>query len=311
MSSLATRTFGKGSHSSLISSFSSFSPRICHACERLPLPSTPRVHRNSRQWRKFSGSVSSTEVDKFSSLNDEWWDARKNPLIHMNAVRIQYIQNVVERHAHSADGSSSRNRRSPLDGLEVLDIGCGGGLACESLARLGASVTGVDPSDSLIRAAKAHGQLDPQTQSINYIGGYTAEQLALQQPEKFDVICLLEVVEHATNAPSLLHATAQLLKPNGLLFVSTINRTAKSYLLTILGAEYVMRYIPVGTHDWSKYLSPQEVNSLAAEALLQNIDVSGMVLSRPPLFGNWDWKLDRSDLDVNWIGSYVKRNHNA
>ena len=264
--------------------------------------------------RRFITSVSSREVDKFSSLDKDWWDASKNPLIHMNAIRVQYIQDMVARHLGPVDSSDapapagSQRLPRPLQGIKALDIGCGGGLACESLARLGATVMGVDPSESLIQAAEMHSQLDPRTQSIQYIGGCTAEELALQQPNLYDVVCLLEVIEHASDVQSLVQATSDLLKPNGLLFVSTINRTLKSYMLTILGAEYVMRYIPIGTHDWNQYLSPDEVKRLANAASLQPLNATGMILTKPPLFGTWDWKLDARDVDVNWIGTYVKRN---
>ena len=280
---------------------------------------SPRVTADRIPCRRFATSVSSREVDKFSSLDNDWWDATKNPLIHLNSIRVQYIQDMVARHLGPSDHGSSeapagsqriqKQGRGPLQGIQALDIGCGGGLACESLARLGATVTGVDPSESLIQAAKRHSQLDPRTQSIHYIGGRTAEDLALQQPSSFDVICLLEVIEHATDVQSLVQATSDLLKPNGLLFVSTINRTVKSYFLTILGAEYVMRYIPVGTHDWTKYLSPEEVNRLASAASMTPLDATGMVLAKPPLLGTWDWKLAAHDLDVNWIGTYVKHNN--
>jgi 2-polyprenyl-6-hydroxyphenyl methylase/3-demethylubiquinone-9 3-methyltransferase len=116
------------------------------------------------------------------------------------------------------------------------------------------------------------------------------------------------VIEHASDAPSLVKAACALLRPNGLLFVSTINRTWKAHLLTIVGAEYAMRYIPIGTHDWNKYLSPREVEDLllAENQRMHQLDVSGMVLTKPPLWGNWNWKLDSNDLDVNWIGTYRK-----
>jgi ubiquinone biosynthesis O-methyltransferase len=242
------------------------------------------------------------EVNKFSALDEEWWDPRKNPLIHMNAVRMKYIQSMVQQHR-----GKLYNNKLPLEGIQALDIGCGGGLACESLARLGATVTGVDPSEALVQAAVRHSELDPRTEAINYIGGSTAEEIAMKTPESFDVICLLEVIEHVTDIPALMQATSTLLKPDGLLILSTINRTLKSYLLTIVGAEYVMGYIPVGTHDWSKYLSPDEVKQVTASVSLQAVNVSGMVLSKPPLFGKWDWKLDAGDIDVNWIATYRKR----
>jgi 2-polyprenyl-6-hydroxyphenyl methylase/3-demethylubiquinone-9 3-methyltransferase len=218
----------------------------------------------------------------------------------MNPVRIGYMVDIVQKQTGT----------TTLNDLTALDVGCGGGLLSESLARLGAHVTAIDPSQALVDVAKNHGKTagDPRLDKIDYQGGISVEELASQQQQQYDVVCLLEVVEHATNVKSLVEAASSLVKPDtGVLFVSTINRTWKSYLLTIVGAEYVMGYIPKGTHDWNQYLSPEEVSEVMDKCGMERIDASGMVLSKPPLFGNWDWRIDPNDTDVNWIGAFRRK----
>lgn len=185
-------------------------------------------------------------------------------------------------------------------------MGCGGGLLSESMARLGADVTAVDPSHTLVEHAKQHAKMDPKTRLIDYRGGYTIEKLAQETSEPcYDIICILEVVEHVHDVESILNSVKALLKPNtGRLFVSTINRTVKSQLVAIIGAEYIMGYLPPGTHDWNQFRSPQEVGELMGRAGLQQVDVQGMVITKPPFWGQWHWKLDQADTDVNWIGTY-------
>jgi 2-polyprenyl-6-hydroxyphenyl methylase/3-demethylubiquinone-9 3-methyltransferase len=237
-------------------------------------------------------------------MDERWWDPKFHPLVAMNPVRIRYILDVVQQQKQATKTTP------PLKDLKALDIGCGGGLLSESLARLGAKVTAIDPTETLVEKAKQHALQtgDPRIRSIHYVGGTSVEELAATastDQQKYDVVCLLEVLEHATNVPSLVEAASSLVKPEGgLLFVSTMNRTWKSHLLTIIGAEYVMGYVPVGTHDWNQYLSPQEVNGFMENAGMECVNVSGMVLSRPPLCGNWDWRIDPNDTDVNWIGAY-------
>jgi len=288
----------------------------------------PSTQTSNAVWKRRSfSSVSESEVNKFSEFSKTWWDPRHNPLIGMNAVRVQYIvdelrsttesnqQNDDNNNTNTTNNHSNHHDRyvPPLTGLSALDVGCGGGLLSESLARLGATVTAVDPSIQLVQQAKTHAQLDPKTTSIDYRGGYTVEQLAQEHQnhqlsssfEGYDVICLLEVVEHVTDVHSVLSSVRSLLKPNtGRLFVSTMNRTVKSNLLAIVGAEYIMGYLPPGTHDWNQFRSPAEIQQLMDEAGLEQVNVNGMVLTKPPLCGQWDWKLDPSDVDVNWIGTY-------
>ena len=238
----------------------------------------------------------------------------------MNPIRMKFITETLQQQSqqndassNTTDGVSSSSTVLPLQGLKALDVGCGGGLLSESLARLGASsVTAIDPSTELVAQAKAHAQLDPKTRSIDYRGGWTVEQLASEyttegrekNQELFDVICLLEVMEHVTDVDSVLNAVKQLLAPNGTLFVSTMSKTFKSHAVAIVGAEYVMRYLPPGTHDWNQFKSPQDVEALMQQVDMEQVQVNGMVLTSPPMFGKWNWALHPTDTDINWIGAY-------
>jgi 2-polyprenyl-6-hydroxyphenyl methylase/3-demethylubiquinone-9 3-methyltransferase len=289
------------------------------------LPSAVEPSRCLKQLhvRCSSSSVSKSEVSKFSGFSKTWWDPRENPLIGMNSVRVEYVIGQVKDGSAAArnpmngpQDESDQPFHQPLSGLSALDVGCGGGLLSESLVRLGATVTAIDPSHQLVNQAKLHAQLDPKTRPINYRGGCTVEQLAeervspsssglLQEHHLYDIICLLEVLEHVADVDSILSSTQRLLKPEtGRLFVSTLNRTVKSQLIAIVGAEYIMRYLPPGTHDWNQFRSPAEVEVFANRAGLEQVDVQGMVVTNPPFFGQWDWRLDPNDVDVNWIASY-------
>ena len=267
------------------------------------MANTVHFDRNIRLLSSNSPSVSSQEVSKFSEMNETWWDPRKNPLVGMNPIRVQYIVHSLKE-LDCLQSPSSVD--PPLLGLTALDVGCGGGLLSESLARLGATVTAIDPSIPLVQSAKQHSLKDPQTSSIQYRGGVTIEDLAasFHETQQYDVVCILDVIEHATNVDSMLRAASSLLKLDGVLFCSTINKTWKSHLVAILGAEYVMGYLPIGTHDWNTFQSPQQVNERMKRAGLKEVNVNGMVMTAPRFDGTWAWKLDPSDTDINWIGSY-------
>lgn len=257
----------------------------------------------------------------------------------MNPTRVSYIVDTLQSAGvlaappTTSGGSdsigSAKQQQQPLRGLRALDVGCGGGLLSESLARLGATVTAIDPSVEVANAAREHSKHHPLTPSIDYRGGMSVEDLATElcdvdddvnnddfasAPEYhrqlFDLVCVLEVVEHASDPRKLLHNASRLVRPGGVLFVSTINRTAKSYVLAIAGAEHVMRMVPVGTHTWDKFLSPAEVGEMVVTSSspsddFEVMDVCGMVLA-PPFF-NMKWKLDRNDTDMNWIGAYRRK----
>jgi 2-polyprenyl-6-hydroxyphenyl methylase / 3-demethylubiquinone-9 3-methyltransferase len=278
-----------------------------------------------------SNNSENAEVSKFSAMSRQWWDPNINPLIGMNVIRLEYIRRSILRYydvPYNDNTSPFVSERPtvilPLNGMRVLDIGCGGGLLSESLARLGAThVVGIDPSIDLIAVAKKRTENDSMLhRTISYIGGISAEQFLVQEGSNgYDAVFLLEVVEHVDNPKQLIETAVALLRPGGLLFLSTINRTYKSFLLTIVGAEYVMRYLPPGTHNWKQYFSPQEIEKLVTDTTYaQQLDVSGMIirternnliqLARNITSGtsNWDWNLDPLDHDVNWIGCYTKSN---
>lgn len=263
-------------------------------------------------------SVSAAEVEKFSKLSPTWWDPDSNPLVKMNPARIARMRSVIEKHRHS----SMMDEHKPIfHGLKALDIGCGGGLLSESLARLGADVTAIDPSREIAELAQQHALRDKATSKINYRGGMSVEELAeemnahndnggLKEDYLFDMVCILEVIEHATDPDGLFAAASSLLKkptetsPGGVLFVSTMNKTAKSYIFAILGAEYVTGMLPIGTHDWNNFFAPQDVESMLRVHDLVQIDVCGMVL-KPFAAPRIEWDLNEGDTDVNWIGSYT------
>ncbi|MBY0354802.1 MAG: bifunctional 2-polyprenyl-6-hydroxyphenol methylase/3-demethylubiquinol 3-O-methyltransferase UbiG [Rickettsiales bacterium] len=241
------------------------------------------------------GSVDNEDVERFSRIAEEWWDERGKflPLHQINPVRLRYIREQIEaRFGRSADGAA------PLTGLTLLDIGCGGGLIAEPLSRLGAAVTGIDASEKNIQVAGAHAK--NMSLTIDY-RATTAEALS-QSVASFDVVLALEVIEHVADVPFFLETIAALVKPGGLLIITTLNRTLKSLLMAKIGAEYILRWLPIGTHDWQQFLRPSEIIAPLQSLGLSHTDLCGMVFS--PLKNQW--RLDASDVTVNYLVSFHK-----
>ena len=236
-----------------------------------------------------ASSVDPAEIAKFSKLSDEWWDPRGKmaPLHKINPLRLTYIRDAACR-------KFERNVKSLscLSGLRLLDIGCGAGLLCEPFTRLGAQVIGIDPSATNISAAKLHA--DKGHLSIDY-RCTTVEEMDVR--ERFDIVLAMEVVEHVVDVGAFIKRCAVMLKPGGLMVVSTLNRNWKSFALAIVGAEYVLRWLPRGTHDWARFLTPDELAGMAEGAGLTVADRRGMVFN-PLTFG---WSLSDRDLSVNYI----------
>jgi 2-polyprenyl-6-hydroxyphenyl methylase/3-demethylubiquinone-9 3-methyltransferase len=233
-------------------------------------------------------TVDAAEIAKFSKLSAEWWDPKGKmaPLHRINPLRLGYIRDAACR-------KFERNVRSLncLGGLRVLDIGCGAGLLCEPLSRLGAQVIGVDPSASNIAAAKLHA--DKSHLSIDY-RCTTVEEI--DPRERFDIVLAMEVVEHVVDVGVFLKRCAAMLKPNGLMVVSTLNRNWKSFALAIVGAEYVLRWLPRGTHQWEKFVTPDELAKHLLDNRLVVTEQSGVVYS--PFADRWSLS---SDIDVNYM----------
>ncbi|MEI9993591.1 MAG: bifunctional 2-polyprenyl-6-hydroxyphenol methylase/3-demethylubiquinol 3-O-methyltransferase UbiG [Rhizomicrobium sp.] len=230
-------------------------------------------------------TIDPAEVAKFSAMAAEWWDpaGKFAPLHKFNPVRLQFIRDTAAAHF-------GRTGLKAFAGLALLDIGCGGGLLCEPMARLGFAVTGVDPSEKNIGTARAHAGTLPITYRAASAEALEAEGAA------FDVVLNMEVVEHVADLKAYLQACARLVKPGGLTIVATLNRTLKSLALAKIGAEYVLRWLPPGTHDWNKFVAPAELRRLLEGAGLNPLKTQGVAFD--PL--NWDWHLS-DDVDVNYM----------
>jgi 2-polyprenyl-6-hydroxyphenyl methylase/3-demethylubiquinone-9 3-methyltransferase len=241
-----------------------------------------------------SASTDPEELARFARLGDQWWDLKgpQAALHKLNPVRIGYLRNLFC--AHFPDGDKPRRRfiEKPLAGLRVVDVGCGGGLLAEPLAKLGALVTAIDPAEENIAAAQRHAELEGL--QIDY-RAQTVEALA-QSGEQFDAVLAMEVLEHVADVDGFLAAAAALVRPGGLLVGATLNRTLKSYALAIVGAEYVLRWVEPGTHDWKKFLLPSEIVTPLQKAGLKEIDRSGVVYH--PLSDRWRLS---GDTDVNYM----------
>lgn len=240
-------------------------------------------------------TVDPSEVAKFEAMAAEWWDPKGKfkPLHMMNPCRLDYITRQIAGE-FGRDLSGDR----PFEGLRLLDIGCGGGLLAEPMARLGATVVGADAAAGNIPVAQVHAEqsgLDIDYRNI------TAEEMAAAG-ERFDVVLNMEVVEHVSDPLAYLTAVHDLLRPGGLHICSTINRNPKSFAVAILGAEYVMRWLPKGTHEWSKFITPDELYDLIRKAGLDPVDRKGFVFN--PV--SWQWSISDKDLSVNYVTASVK-----
>ena len=241
-------------------------------------------------------TIDPAEVAKFEAMAAEWWDpnGKFKPLHEMNPCRLDYITTQI-----AAEFDRDLTKPLPFAGLRLLDIGCGGGLLSEPMARLGATVVGADAAPRNIPVAQLHAEQMGLT--IDY-RNVAAEDLAANG-EQFDVVLNMEVVEHVADPLAYLTACQTLLKPGGLMICSTLNRNAKSFAMAIVGAEWVMRWLPKGTHDWNKFITPDELTALITRAGLEQVDRKGMVFN--PL--GWSWSLSARDLSVNYVTASVKR----
>ena len=241
-------------------------------------------------------TIDPAEVAKFEAMAAEWWDpnGKFKPLHLMNPCRLDYITTQI-----AAEFDRNLAGPAPFAGLRILDIGCGGGLLSEPMARLGATVVGADAAPRNIPVAQVHAEQSGL--SIDY-RHTTAEDLAAAG-EQFDVVLNMEVVEHVADPLGYLTACQQLLKPGGLMICSTLNRNPKSFVMAIIGAEWVMRWLPKGTHDWAKFITPDELYGLIRQAGLDPVDKKGMVFN--PV--SWRWAVSDRDLSVNYVTASVKR----
>ena len=240
-----------------------------------------------------SSTINKAEIQKFSRLAEEWWDVngKFKPLHMFNPIRIEYITDKIKEHFNL-----KKDKANFLDGLNILDIGCGGGLISEPLARLGANVTGIDASSKNINVAMLHSKKNGL--KINYINSSPEN---LKDFKKFDIILNLEIVEHVEDVSLYIESCGKLLRKNGLMFTATLNRSFTSYVKAIIGAEYLLRWLPIGTHDWNKFIKPEELEKFLSQENFSTLDVTGLKFN--PILRKWK---KSSDLSVNYIISSLK-----
>ena len=239
-----------------------------------------------------NNTINKKEIEKFSQIAEEWWnpEGKFKPLHKFNPIRISYIkENIIKTF-------KINQNKTPLKNIKVLDIGCGGGLLAEPMCRLGAEVTAIDASEKNINVAKLHSKKNDL--KINYI---CTSPEKLQIKNKFDVILNMEIVEHVEDVNFFLKSSSKLLKKNGIMFIATLNKTLKSYIFAIVGAEYILRWLPIGTHEWEKFLKPEELISILKKNDL-NIDrLDGMKFNM--LTDSWTVSDDKS---INYIAKFIK-----
>ena len=242
-----------------------------------------------------ASSIDDAEIAKFRAMAAEWWDpaGKFKPLHMLNPVRLDYITGQI-----TAEFARDRKSLRPFEGLRLLDIGCGGGLISEPMARLGAAVTGADAAAENIEVARLHAEQSGL--AIDY-RAVTAESL-LAEGAQFDVVLALEIVEHVADPQQFLTTCARLLRPGGVLIASTLNRTPQSFAAAIVSAEWVMRWLPRGTHEWRRFIRPDELAGMFEAAGVRVVDRAGMVFN--PL--GWSWSLSRRDLAVNYLMAGVR-----
>lgn len=250
--------------------------------------------RSSIQGARTSGTVDREEIAKFAAMAESWWDPKGKfrPLHRLNPVRVGYIRDRL-----AAKIGRDPLEARPLAGLSLLDIGCGGGLLTEPMARLGAEVTGIDAAEKNIRIARLHAE--QMGLKITYLP-CAAEDL-VRTGQRFDAVLAMEVIEHVADIDAFITAADRLLKPDGLLFVATLNRTAKSFALAIVGVEYVLRWLPRGTHQWERFVTPEELGQHCAAAGLRETRFEGMTYN--PLRDAWS---RAPDTDVNYLAVAIK-----
>ena len=233
-------------------------------------------------------TINKEEIQKFSNLADEWWDVKGKfkPLHMFNPIRIDYIFEKIKIHFNL-----EYQKENFLKGLKILDIGCGGGLISEPMARQGGLVTGIDASEKNIKVAGLHAK--QSNLKINYLN---KSPETMEETENFDIILNLEIVEHVENVDLYIKSCQKLLKKNGLMFTATLNRTFTSYVKAIIGAEYILRWLPIGTHDWNKFIKPEELEKMLTSQSFKTVDIKGLQFN--PISKKWK----RSDnLSVNYI----------
>ena len=237
-------------------------------------------------------TINKKEIDKFSKLAEEWWDpnGKFKPLHNFNPVRLKYIKDSILKKYKNND------KKRPLKNIRILDIGCGGGLLCEPLSKLGAEVVGIDASEKNIKIAKLHSR--ENNLKINY---FCASPENFKIKGKFDVILNMEIVEHVENVNFFLNQSTKFLKKKGLMFVATLNKTLKSFFFAIIGAEYVLKWLPIGTHDWNMFIEPKKLINICKNNNLVLQDLFGVKYN---LINN-DWEVSK-DTSINYLAKFEK-----